>query len=65
MEAEQTIVLLKFLFARIRATAGQPQPVLRWLGLEAAVIQQDLDRNDPVQLPGVTTLRSNPLSLTS
>ena len=54
MEAEQTIVLLKFLFARIRATAGQPQPVLRWLGLEAAVIQQDLDRNDPVQLPGVT-----------
>ena len=54
MEAEQVIVLLKFLFGRTRATAGQPQPVLRWLDQEADTIRQDLDRNDPVKLPGVT-----------
>ena len=54
MESEQVIVLLRFLFARTRASAGQPQPVLRWLDQDADVIRQDLDRNVPVQLPGVT-----------
>ena len=53
MDSEQVIVLLKFLFARTRASAGQPQPVLRWLDIDADIIRQDLDRNIPVQLPGV------------
>ena len=60
MDSEQVIVLLRFLFARTRASAGQPQPVLRWLYQDADTIRQDLDRNIPVQLPGVINAEIQP-----
>ena len=60
MDSEQVIVLLRFLFARTRASAGQPQPVLRWLDQPADIIRQDLDRNIPVQLPGVINAEIQP-----
>ena len=60
MEAEQAVLLLKFLFGRTRATAGQPAPVLRWLDQDADGIRQDLERNGPVQLPGMINAEVQP-----
>ena len=60
VEADHVILLLKFLFARTRATAGQPQPMMRFLDQEADVIRQDLDRNGPLELPGIINNEVNP-----
>ena len=53
MNAEQAPVLLRFLFARTRCTAGQPAPIFRGLDEDPDMIRADLNRNDPVELEDV------------
>ena len=60
IEADHVILLLRFLFGRTRATAGQPQPMMRFLDQEADLIRQDLERNGPLELPGITNNEVNP-----
>ena len=54
LDAEHVILLLRFLFGRTRATAGQPQPMLRFLGQEPDQIRRDLEANGAIVLPGLT-----------
>ena len=53
LDADHVILLLRFLFARTRATAGQPQPMLRFLGAEPDQIRRDLEANGAIVLPGL------------
>ena len=60
LDADHVILLLRFLFGRTRATAGQPQPMMRFLDQEPDLIRQDLERNGPLELPGITNNEINP-----
>ena len=53
LDAEHVILLLRFLFGRTRATAGQPQPMLRFLGQDPDQIRRDLENNGPIELPDI------------
>ena len=59
LDADHVILLLRFLFGRTRATAGQPQPMMRFLDQEPDLIRQDLERNGPLELPGITNNEIN------
>ena len=60
LDADHVILLLRFLFGRTRATAGQPQSMMRFLDQEPDLIRQDLERNGPLELPGITNNEINP-----
>ena len=51
MEAAQAPILLRILFRRVRATAGQPDPTFQWLGQGVDPIRDQFNQAPPLALP--------------